>query len=107
MTPNLDEELEKDFERLYTFMENDGLNSKEERVAAYVTFIKSREERLVREAREDFATKIFTVKTEGLFNDGDLFIKRRPIEQVVINELGYETYKAIQEAADAALKEGE
>lgn len=54
-----------------------------------------------RKAREDFAMKVFTVKTERLFDGGELFIKRKPIEQIVINELSYEAYKAIQEAADA------
>lgn len=48
----------------------------------------------------EIVTKIMDAKTEGLFDNGDLFIKRKPIEQVIINEFGYETFKAIQEAID-------
>ncbi len=35
--------------------------------------------------------------TEGLFDNGGLFIKRRPLEQMWINEVGYEVFKATQE----------
>lgn len=46
-------------------------------------------------------TKLMGVKTEGLFDNGDLFIKRSPIEQEIINLVGYDAFKAIQEAVDA------
>jgi hypothetical protein len=41
---------------------------------------------------------IMSVKTEGLFDNGDLFIKRAPIEQAAIDLIGYEAFKAIQES---------
>jgi hypothetical protein len=56
---------------------------------------------LLAAAREDFATKIMLTPSEGLFDDGDLFVKRAPIEQTIISEIGYEKFKAIQEAANA------
>lgn len=53
-------------------------------------------------AVEDTVVKIMSAKTEGLFDNGDLFIKRAPIEQVIINLIGFEKFKAIQDAVSAA-----
>lgn len=57
------------------------------------------------EAQEDLATNIMLEPTEGLFDGGDLFIKRSPIEQVIINAVGYEKFKALQEAANQKEKD--
>lgn len=54
----------------------------------------------IQAAKEDLATKIMLTCSEGLFDGPDLFVKRAPIEQTIINEIGYEKFKAIQEAAN-------
>jgi hypothetical protein len=51
---------------------------------------------------EKAVVALSSVKTEGLFDNGDLFIKREPIDQEVINLVGYEKYKAIRESLPAA-----
>jgi hypothetical protein len=57
-------------------------------------------------AVERAVTHILMAKTEGLFDQGELFIKRKPIEQACIDLVGYKTYKAITEAAtEATLKQ--
>lgn len=53
-------------------------------------------------AVEDTVVKIMSTETEGLFDNGDLFIKQAPIEQVIINLIGFEKFKAIQDAVSAA-----
>lgn len=53
------------------------------------------------EARIQLATALWLTPSEGLFDGGDLFVKRKPLEQTLINEIGYEAFKAIQEAATA------
>lgn len=53
-------------------------------------------------AVDDTVVKIMSTETEGLFDNGDLFIKRAPIEQVIINLIGFEKFKAIQDAVSAA-----
>ncbi len=55
------------------------------------------------EAAENAVFKIMSSITEGLFDNGDLFIKRKPIEDVIIGLIGYEKYKAIQTAVDSRL----
>lgn len=57
--------------------------------------------RLIAGEKEEFASKIMLTPSEGLFDDGDLFVRRAPIEQTIIKEIGYEKFKAMQEAANA------
>ncbi len=47
-------------------------------------------------------THIMSAKTEGLFDRGELFIKRQPIEQAMIDVIGYDAFKAIQESLPKA-----
>jgi hypothetical protein len=56
----------------------------------------------IEETRVDAVNRIMSVKTEGLFDGGDLFIKRAPIEQACIGLIGYEAFKAIQESLPSA-----
>jgi putative protein kinase ArgK-like GTPase of G3E family len=51
-----------------------------------------------RAATEKAVLEIMSARTEGLFDDGDLFIKRAPIEQVCVDLIGFEAFKAIQES---------
>jgi hypothetical protein len=67
-------------------------------VELMVNFIAQHDNTVEQTARLDTVTKIMSVKTEGIFDGPDLFIKRKPIEQVCIDLLGYEAFKAIQEA---------
>lgn len=53
-------------------------------------------------AVEHAIIKIMGVKTEGLFDNGDLFIKRAPIEQAVIDLVGYEKFRAIKDSLPVA-----
>ena len=53
-------------------------------------------------AREDTIIKLMSVRTEGLFDNGELFIKRAPIEQAIIDLIGYEKYKAIMDSLPPA-----
>ncbi len=57
----------------------------------------AREKSIVR----DTIWNIMSVKTEGIYDDGDIFIKRAPIDQAIINMIGYEEHIAMQEAVDA------
>lgn len=50
------------------------------------------------QGKQDAVVTIMSAKTEGLFDNGDLFIKRRPIEDAIVELLGYEGFKAIQES---------
>lgn len=52
----------------------------------------------VAEAKLNVVTQILSTETDGLFDEGDLFIKREPLEQTCVNIVGYETFKAIQES---------
>lgn len=53
-------------------------------------------------ARVEAVAHIMGVKTEGLFDNGDLFIKRAPVEQACIDVLGYEAFAAIKESLPVA-----
>lgn len=48
--------------------------------------------------RLEVVMHIMSAKTEGLFDRGDLFVKRAPIEQACIDLVGYEAFKAFQES---------
>lgn len=61
-------------------------------------------DKAVVEARDDAIWNIMSPETEGLFDSGELFIKRKPIEDAIISMVGYEKYKALQEAVDAQLQ---
>lgn len=52
----------------------------------------------VEKAKLEAVTHIMSIKTEGIFDNGDLFIKRRPVEQAVVDVIGYEAYKALQKS---------
>lgn len=56
-------------------------------------------DKYVEERERAVVQKIWFTRTEGSFVDGELFIKRSPIEQSVIDIIGYEEYKAMTEAA--------
>lgn len=58
-------------------------------------------EALLHRVEAETVERILSVKTEGLFDGPDLFIKRAPIEQECINIIGYEAFKAIQESLPA------
>lgn len=57
-------------------------------------------------AKEEFAAHVMLVKTEGLFDNGDLFIKRAPIEQAIIDQIGYEPFRAIKDGIPPAERPG-
>jgi hypothetical protein len=68
---------------------------------AVIALIQADRVKAALEAREDAIWQIMSPITEGLFDGGELFIKRRPIEDAIISMVGYEKYKALQEAVDA------
>jgi len=72
-------------------------------ITSIMHLIEQDRERAVREA----VTKIMMTDTEGMFSGKDLFIKRAPLEQTFIDLVGYETYKAIMEAATSAQERSE
>lgn len=55
-----------------------------------------------REATEKAVIHIAGCKTEGLFDNGDLFIKRAPLEQAFVDLVGYEKFRAIKDALPVA-----
>lgn len=61
----------------------------------------------VAEAKESVAFAIVSTKTEGIIDDGDVFIKQEPLNQTIINIVGYEKFKAMQEAVDVPPKQEE
>lgn len=50
-----------------------------------------------RAATEKAVIKIMAANTEGLFDNGDLFIKRAPIEQAIVDLIGFQKFKAIKD----------
>jgi hypothetical protein len=52
----------------------------------------------VAETKESVAFAIISTKTEGIVDNGDVFIKQEPLNQTMINIVGYEKFKAMQEA---------
>lgn len=66
-----------------------------------INFIQARE----REAEEEVAYTIVSTITEGIIDNGDVFIKQKPLNQTMINIVGYEKFKAMQEAVADLKKE--
>jgi hypothetical protein len=65
-------------------------------------FILANQKKVWAEAVEAAVTHIASAKTEGLFDDGDLFIKRAPVEQAFVDLIGYEKFKALMDSLPAA-----
>lgn len=68
---------------------------------AMLAYADRRADKRAEEARIDAIVHIMGAKTEGLFDNGELFIKRAPIEQAVVDLIGYEKFKAIQDSLPA------
>lgn len=65
------------------------------------------QEQAVTEAKESVAFALVSTKTEGIIDDGDVFIKQAPLNQTIINIVGYEKFKAMQESVAAPQNRGE
>lgn len=59
----------------------------------------------VAEAKESVVFAIVSTKTEGIIDDGEVFIKQEPLNQTIVDIVGYEKFKTMQEAVNAPPKE--